>query len=202
MKGSWCPVCLGSVPGTLYNKCKICAKICAQKSVQKSAQNISAKSAHQSKVSKGGFLWGGEISIIGVARATAAIINFASTPCENLWVCIGFNKELPHKKRKINYCKRCVHPPQLLRFASLTKTPLWKPPNQNRCKNRTRNRCEDAASLEDEWKLEKTPRNSAPTFAQNPRSKRKMLKEMSLQAKFAFLLMQRHAVMRGSSFEF
>ena len=76
-----------------------------------------------------GVLWGGEISIIGVVRAPVAI-NFASNPCENLWVYIGFNKEAPHKKRKINYCKRCAHPPQLLRFLPLAKTPLWKPPRE------------------------------------------------------------------------
>ena len=50
---------------------------------------------------KGGFCEGGEISIIGVARAPVAIINFASNPCENLRVCIGFNKELPHKNAKL-----------------------------------------------------------------------------------------------------
>ena len=47
---------------------------------------------------KGGFCEGGKISIIGVVRAPVAIINFASNPCENLWVYIGFNKEAPHKK--------------------------------------------------------------------------------------------------------
>ena len=46
---------------------------------------------------RGGFVRG-EISIIGVARAPVAIIIFASNPCENLCVYIGFNKELPHKK--------------------------------------------------------------------------------------------------------
>ena len=61
-------------------------------------------------------------------RAPVAMINFASNPCENLRVYIGFNKELPHKKREINYCNWCAHPPQLLRFPPLTKTPLWKPP--------------------------------------------------------------------------
>ena len=54
---------------------------------------------------------GGEISILGVVRARVAIINFASIPCENLRVYIGFNKELPHKKRKINHCNRCANDP-------------------------------------------------------------------------------------------
>ena len=61
----------------------------------------------------GGFLWGGQISIIGVgARTGVAIINFASNPCENLRVYLGFNKNLPHKNRKINYCNPGVrtHP--------------------------------------------------------------------------------------------
>ena len=40
--------------------------------------------ARYSGVSKGGFLRGGEISIIGVVRAPVAIINFASNPCENI----------------------------------------------------------------------------------------------------------------------
>ena len=76
---------------------------------------------------KGGFCEGGKISIIGVLRAPVAIINFASNPCENLWVYIGFNKEAPHKKRKINYCKRCAHPPQLLRFSPSQKPPFGNP---------------------------------------------------------------------------
>ena len=42
----------------------------------------------------GGFQRGifvrGAISIVGVARAPVAIIIFASNPCENLWVYIGF----------------------------------------------------------------------------------------------------------------
>ena len=50
---------------------------------------------------KGGFCGGGgEISVIGVVRTTVAIINFASNPCENLWVYIGFTKEAPEKKKK------------------------------------------------------------------------------------------------------
>ena len=80
---------------------------------------------------KGGFCEEGEISIIGVVRAPVAIINFASNLCQNLWVHIGLNKEVPHKKCKINYCNQCVHhpsaPPQLLRCPPLAKTPLWKP---------------------------------------------------------------------------
>ena len=71
---------------------------------------------------KGGFCEGGEISIIGVgARTGCNNYNFASNPCENLRVYIGFNKELPHKKREINYCNRCAHPPQLLRFPPLRR---------------------------------------------------------------------------------
>ena len=68
----------------------------------------------RSGVSKGGFLWGGEISIIGVARAPVAIINFASNPCENLRVYIGFNKELPHKNIELiiatGVCTTPAHP--------------------------------------------------------------------------------------------
>ena len=45
------------------------------------------------------FMRGEEISIIGGwVRAPVAIINFASNPCENLRVYIGFNEELPDKK--------------------------------------------------------------------------------------------------------
>ena len=61
------------------------------------------------------------------------MINSASNPCEDLRVYIGFNKELPHKKRKINYCNRCGHPPQVLRFPPLAKPPLKKPPNLRAC---------------------------------------------------------------------
>ena len=70
---------------------------------------------------------GGENLIIGVARAPVAIINFASNPCENLRVYIGFKKDLPHKKRKTNYCNRCAHPPQLLRFPPSQKPPFGNP---------------------------------------------------------------------------
>ena len=70
----------------------------------------------------------GEISIIGVARAPVAITNFASNPCENLRVYTGFNKELSHNKSKINYCNRCAHPPQLLRFSPPHKTPPLETP--------------------------------------------------------------------------
>ena len=59
----------------------------------------------ESGVSKGGFLQGGQISIIGVVCALVAI-DFAWCPCKNLWVyCvivyIGFNKQPPHNKKII-----------------------------------------------------------------------------------------------------
>ena len=81
-----------------------------------------------------GFLWGGgKISIIGVVRAPVAIINFASNPCENLWVYIGFNKETPHTKRKMNYCNRCAHPPQVLRSSPPGKNPPFGNPQRESC---------------------------------------------------------------------
>ena len=43
---------------------------------------------------------GGGSQIIGVVRAPFAITHFASNPCEDLCVCIGFNKEVPHKNTK------------------------------------------------------------------------------------------------------
>ena len=80
------------------------------------------------RVSKGGFLWGGGISIIGVACAPLAIINFASNPCANLWVYIGFNKQLPHKKKcKFNYCNRHRGRNPNLRFWPPQKKPLETP---------------------------------------------------------------------------
>ena len=46
--------------------------------------NLREFSVQVSGVSKGGFLRGGEISIIGVGRALVAIINYASNPCKHL----------------------------------------------------------------------------------------------------------------------
>ena len=87
-----------------------------------------------------GFLlpWGREISIIGVARALVAISNFVSNPCDLFRVYIGFNKELPHKKRKTNYCNRCAHDPNHWDFPP-SQNPPWKPPKFAHCQTlRTR----------------------------------------------------------------
>ena len=74
---------------------------------------------------RGGVVRGGDLNNWGWVQQVA-IINFASNPCDNLWGYVGF-KELRDK----NAHYRCAHPPQFLRFAPLTKTPFWKPPNQS-----------------------------------------------------------------------
>ena len=76
--------------------------------------------------SKGVFLFArrGRISMSGGVRAPVTIINFAYSPCEDLWTSIGFNKRLPHK----NYCKPVRAQPRLLRFPPPAKPlPLEAP---------------------------------------------------------------------------
>ena len=81
-----------------------------------------------------GFLRRGENIILnfGVARALVAIINFAPNPCANLRIYIGFNKEPPNEKPKINDASGAPHHPNYWDFPPLAKTPLEKPPKQAR----------------------------------------------------------------------
>ena len=71
---------------------------------------------------KGGFC------VIVVVRAPVAIINFASNPWKNLSVYIRFNKEAPHKKRKINGALATgARTTPIIEISPLTKTPFGNP---------------------------------------------------------------------------
>ena len=97
---------------------------------------------------KGVFVRGG-ISIIGVVHAPVAISHFASNPGENFCVFRGFNKELPHKKHKINYCNRCAHDANYWDLPSSQKKKLWKLPRKCAmlaCDARNRQACQDQAT--------------------------------------------------------
>ena len=69
---------------------------------------------------KGGFCQGGN-SIIGVVRAPVAIINFASNPCKNFCIYIGFNKEAPDQKNAKLIIATGVRPTPIIEILPLTK---------------------------------------------------------------------------------
>ena len=72
----------------------------------------------------------GEILKNWVVREPVAISNFASNPYEKSLSLYRIEIGDPAPKNAIfYYCNRCAHPPQLLRFALLTKTPLLETPN-------------------------------------------------------------------------
>ena len=77
----------------------------------------------KSGVFKGGFLWGGEISIIGVVRAPVAIINFAGAP---YWILCKL-RDFDRDWREINCCNRGAHDPNYWDFPPHKNPPLETP---------------------------------------------------------------------------